>query len=148
MILLTHELSSNGLKQVITVGDGNLDVVAIRPHLYKHLSPSGYIKIKLLDANEKEIGETDSVLISDISASSYFHGYVRFDCHFQLIKNTDYVINLVGFGGYSFNESAYVGWCNDFDLRKVSCDYTPNTVNHAALELELWTKNKKQRGSR
>lgn len=146
MILLVHELSTNGLKQELNILE-NLNVLSVRPHLYKHNNPSGSLKLQLLDENEKKISESSSILISDISNSSYFHGYVRFNCNWQLRDGVNYFIKLVGVG-YSFNESSYIGWCSDYDLRKVNADYSPNDSFHSALDLELWAKTKIKRGFR
>jgi hypothetical protein len=147
VILLVHELSSKGLKQKISITENNLNVLSVRHHVYKHNNPNGSLKLLLLDENEKTISESESILIIDISNAAYFHGYVRFNCNWQLKKETDYFIKLVGVG-YSFSESAYIGVCNDFDLRKVDATYSPNDSFHAALDLELWAKTKIRRGFR
>lgn len=136
MRLVVHELYAQGLKQRIKVTE-NLNIVSIRPHLYKHLSPAGSFKLELLDENEQKIDESETLTMASVSSANYFHGYVRVNCTFALKKNTEYYIKLVG-SGYTFNESAWFGWCNDYDLRKVEASYTRNQGYYGALDMELW----------
>lgn len=144
MKLIVGELI-NSVQQEIEVTE-NLNVVAIRPHLYRHGNPAGSLKLQILDSNEKLITESETVDISDIGTLTYFHGYVRFNVNVALKSGSLYWVRLVG-NGYTFNESAYVGWCNDYDLQKVDRTYTPNGDWQAALDLEIWTRTRKIRGA-
>jgi hypothetical protein len=137
--LCVHELTGSGLTQEL-IADRNVNVVAIRPHIYKHNAPAGTLKVKILDASDVEIAESDAVTITNISGQPFYHGYVRFYINAYLKRDETYKIKLVGEGGYSFNESAYVGWCNDYDSAKYDTDYV---VAHAVvrpLDLEIWER--------
>lgn len=150
MRLFVKELDTTTTQQKITVGDENLYLYAIRPHLYRHNHPSGSLKLQILDASQVLLKESETLAISllDIPAATnldFFHGYIRFLVSYGLAANTDYYIRLVG-SGYSYSDSAFVGWCNDFDLRKVTADYTPSTGLSAALDMEFWVKKRAIRG--
>jgi hypothetical protein len=150
MKLVVNELRSL-VEQEIQVGEENLNVSAIRPHLYRHNFPSGSIKIQVLDASKTLMKESDLISISDLDIAeetglNFFHGYIRFLVNVPLKAETNYWIRLVG-SGYTFSESAYVGWCNDYDLRKVSALYTPSSGWDAAMDLEIWTRTRTLRGS-
>lgn len=139
MKLLIHELQTT-LRQKITVGDKPIIVEAIRPYLYKHNAPAGDLTVKILDDSLTELAESDAVTITDISGVAFFHGLVRFDISVGLERNTDYWIELVPSGGYSFSESAYVGWNLGFDLGLVDSDYTPSTGLNSAFIAEIWER--------
>jgi hypothetical protein len=136
MRLAVHELYASGLKQKVEV-TSDASIVAIRPHLMKYGSPAGSLKIQFLDGNEKLIGETDTVLISSISAIAYFHGYITFNCNFNVKESELHYIKLVGIG-YTFSESNYIGWCNDYDLRKYDATDTRTEGFYAPLDYEFW----------
>jgi hypothetical protein len=144
MKLLVHELKTT-LKQQFQPTE-NLDVLYVRPHLYKHNSPSGSLKIQILGESEELIKESSLITISSISSANYFHGYIRFEITVPLRSSNTYYMALAS-SGYSFAEGAYIGWCNDYDLRKVSATYTPSVGYSAALDFELWTKNTLTRGA-
>lgn len=152
--LVVHELGLTGsfgnteLKQLITIGARDLLVFAIRPHLYKHLAPAGTIYLQVQDTNGKKIKDSESVTITDISASNYFHGMVKFEIDVALKKNTQYYVALKSGGGYSYASNAFVGWCNDYDLRRVETDYTtPSTVGvNSPLGMEIWVRKQITKG--
>jgi hypothetical protein len=123
----------------------NAHIYAIRPHIYKHGSPAGSLVLDVLDANGKLIKSSSAVTISSISTANYFHGYVKFDISLPVTSGKTYQIKLRG-TGYTFSASAYIGWCNDFDLRKYTADYSPNTGIDAALDMEIWSGRRPQKG--
>lgn len=149
--LVVHELGVTGafgnteLAQPITVGSEDLLVYAIRPHLYKHLAPAGSLYIQVQDSNGKKIKDSETVAISAITAVSgnYFHGVVKFEIDVALKKETQYRIALKS-TGYTYNVNAFIGWCNDYDLRRVETNFTtPSTVGvNAPLGMEIWTRKK------
>lgn len=141
MILVVHELVTV-LKQEINLLDKDLLVHAIRPHIYRHNSPTGSLHLEIWDENEKTIAQSSSVAIASIGTAAYFHGYVEFPFVEPLKAGSTYWVALKATGGYSFSESAYIGWCNDYDLRKVDADYTPNEGVSAALDMEFWVKKR------
>lgn len=139
MKLLVHELKTE-LSQLITVGAESIKVVAIRPHLYRHNTAGGSLRVQIEDASGNVIALSETIAISAMpAAQAYWHGYLRFYIKAHLRAGATYRISLVPLSGYSFNESAYIGWCNDYDLRKVPALYTPNAGGAAALDFELWT---------
>lgn len=139
MKLIVHELEDVGLTQELTA-DRNMIVEAVRPHLYRHNFADGTLKLQILDQTDTVIGESDPVNISDIGSQAFFHGPVRFDINAGLKKNQTYKFKLVGEGGYSFSESAYIGWCNGFDLGKYAPTYTPEAMINYPLDLEVWER--------
>lgn len=139
MKLIVNELKSGLLYQELTPTKNTI-VSAIRPHLYIQNIPTGSLKIQILDQNNELIAESETIAISSITSSSYYHGYVRFYIDFYMQANVTYRIRLVG-SSYSFSESAYVGWCNSFDLAKYPLNYTPSNSTNYPLDLEIWSKN-------
>lgn len=144
MKLLVQEVVTE-LKQLMTVGDEHIDVTNIRPHIYKHLAPAGSLSIEIRDTNNRVIATSNSVTITDISGSNYFHGYVKFDINAHLKSGESYYIALKS-SGYTFSEAAWVGWCTDYDLRKYDADYSQATGFCSAMDLEIWEKRDRIRG--
>ncbi len=142
MKLCVAELESE-LFQVVRPKANTL-VEAIRIHLYRHNSPEGSLSVRVADLNGRSIAVSDTVLISAIPSKTFYHGYVRFLIQCSLKKNEQYRVYLNS-SGYSFNESAYIGWCNDFDLRKYDTEYTPSSALAAPLDLEVWAKSTRVR---
>ena len=148
MKLVVYELDSP-VVQEITIGDHAIQVDAIRPWLYKHTTPAGSLKIQIKSSVDVLLFESEEIAISAITSATgnYFHGPVRFYIDAALQANTNYKIVLVGAAGYSFNESAYVGWCNGYDMKFIANDYTPAGPLTDALMLELWGKKKVRKGN-
>lgn len=142
MKLIVNELglsNDNELFQEITVGDHSRFVTNIRPHLYRHNSPAGSLRMEVRDLNDQVAATSDIVAISSIDpGNDFFHGEIRFSLDFGFQAGASYRVYLVGVSGYTFSESAYIGWCRDFDLRKYPVDYTPATGMNSALLMELW----------
>jgi hypothetical protein len=88
------------------------------------------------------IASSASVTITDISASNYFHGYVRFLLNVTLAASTSYYISLQS-SGYTYSDSAFVAWCTDFDLRKYSLGYS----GADPLDMEIFTRQVPTKGS-
>lgn len=155
MNLNVYELGVDGfsthteLKAPITVGDADLHLYCVRPHLYKHLAPAGSLYIQIQDVDGKKIKNSESIAISSITAVSgnYYHGYIRFLIDLTLKKNTAYNISLRS-SGYTYSTSAFIGWCNAFDLLKNATDYTtpPPTGYTAPYDLELWVRRQINKG--
>lgn len=137
MKLVVHELV-NTLYQEITVGAKSIRLHAVRPHLYRHLSPAGSVAVQIWDTNGRIVAASDAVSIASIGSGNYWHGCHRFLVTAQLKENTVYRVALVASGGYSFAEAAYAGWCNEYDMPKGTASYSPSTGLSAPLDLELW----------
>ncbi len=137
MYLVVSELTTT-IYQEILVGSRDIQLVAIRPHLMKFKTATGSLNLSIYDVNGNKISSSESIAISAISAANYWHGYQRFYISTQLKSATKYRIQLESTGGYSFSESAYIGWCGDYDLRKVPALYSPNGGTAGALDMEFW----------
>lgn len=139
MKLLVFEIQEAGVYQTVKP-TRNVNIEAIRPHLYVHANPAGTVKVQVQDSSGGLIAESTALTIADISAATYFHGKVRFYINASLRKGETYRIAVVGAGGYSFSESAYIGVCNSFDLSTYDASYSPNVGFNAPLALEIWER--------
>lgn len=137
MQLVVHEIKADGVSQQV-VPTRTMLLSAIRPHIYKHGSPTGSLIVQVCATDGTVIAESDPLTISSISTATYFHGYVRFDVKASLRRNASYLIKVMSGDGYSFSESAYCGVCSDFDLNKYTKQYTPTGYNDDPLDLEFW----------
>jgi hypothetical protein len=146
MKMLVQELSNTALDQAVTV-DRNIIVKAIRPHLYRHNFPTGSLKIQILDSGASVIAESEVIAISDIKLTAtpvaFLHGYVRFYINAYLKKGEQYTIRLIGQDGYTFNESAYCGWVNGFDLAKYPLTSVPASHYNYPFDFEVWERTEK-----
>lgn len=106
---ITGTYENGRCRQRFTVGDRNLEIYAIRPHLYKHLAPAGSLYLQLQDENGGKIKDSETIAISAISSASYFHGMVRFLVVASLRKETTYFLELKG-SGYTYGAGAHVAW--------------------------------------
>ncbi len=140
MKLIVHELQTS-LTQNLTTNK-IIQVVAVRPHIYRHNMPIGTLKVEIRTAGNVLVATSESIDISDIGAEAFFHGYVRFSVSAFLDKDTEYKFLLVGEDGYSFDESAYIGWCNGFDLGKYTPAVEPISSFHYPLDLEVWERKR------
>lgn len=145
MNLIVFELEDSIYQEMMPV-DTSQFVSAIRPHIYKHNAPTGTLTIQVQDQNGRMIKESDVVNISDISSANYFHGYIRFDITIGLMIGKTYRIALVAAGGYTFSESAYIGWCNGYDLGKYNLSYESNSTFEEPLDMEIWSLQEVTKG--
>lgn len=149
MYLKVHELTASNVTQEIEIGDTALQVDALRPHLFKWLNPAGSLKMQIKDQpGTTTLFESDPITIQSITdiSDDYFHGVVTFPILAALQANTKYQVVLVGISGYTFSESAYISWCDGFDLALVPESYTPVDTFDTALILEIWERKKVQKG--
>jgi hypothetical protein len=140
MKLIVHEILGSVSQEIITPNEV-VQLEAVRPHLYKHNSPSGTVKVQVTDLNDELIAESDELTITDISAEDFFHGYITFYINAQLRPDTVYKFKTVCGGGYTFSDSAYLGVVNAFNGEKYESDYSPSEDFNAALDLELWKRD-------
>lgn len=147
MNLIVHELVTT-LTQRMTVGDNDVRLGAIRPHILKYGTPAGSLYMEVKNTSGTSLQTSETVTIASITAATntYFHGYIKFLTYITLLKNTSYDFILTP-TGYTFAESAYIGWCNDFDLQKYDRDYTPADSFDCPLDMELWEYKLITRGS-
>lgn len=125
--------------QLGTVGTDDIQLHAIRPRLFRYGSPTGTLQIQILDVNLRFIqASSETITISTIGSNTYWHGWQRFNISTQLKANTTYAFQIISGGGYSFSESAWVGWANDFDMRRVTPTYTPRSDAQDPRDAEVW----------
>jgi hypothetical protein len=138
--LIVHELQDEGLTQTL-VPDKRINVVAMRPHLYRHQWPDGSLKVQIKQGATL-IAESEAQPISEIGTEDYFHGYVRFYVNAILEKDVEYSFILISDDGdpYEFSEPAYIGWCNGFDLLKYEATYDPSLPSSYPLDMEIWSR--------
>ena len=124
------------------VATKNMNVVAIRPHLYIHGSPTGTIKVEIQDENGFMIDESETLDLTDprFKTLAYAHGYYRFNLASTLIKDVAYRVAVVCGGGYTFSDSAFVGVCLDWDGTKQEVGYTPGNSFEYPLDFEIWER--------
>lgn len=141
MKLHVHELASE-LSQAVRTGAYVQNVVAIRPHIYRHgtsFSPTDKLWLEIHSSNGL-MATSEELLISDLPSGNYFHGLVRLYIQVQLQKNTQYQIKLKS--NFTFSESAFIGWCSDFDFHTNQSDYDySQSLLQAPLRYEVWTKS-------
>jgi len=143
MKLVVFELKSAGLFQQLKTQDEDINVEAIRPHIYRHNFATGDVFIEIQDDTNQLIATSNVVAIStlfDTTSQNFFHGYIRFDIKVFMKADTVYTIALKASGGYSFAESAYVGWVNDYDLQKYDRNYVPVDDFQKPLDMEVWDR--------
>lgn len=149
MRLLVHELVANSgvgsLLQWISTKSKKEHLTHVRPHLLKFGAPAGALTVQLVDEDGNVLTTSESVDIDDISSADYFHGYVRFEIEYVLEAETRYGL-LLQSSGYSFSESAYIGWCADRDLAKYEKQFSAQADEDYPLDVENWTRQKRVKG--
>lgn len=122
-------------------------IAAIRPHILIHGNPSGSLRVDIYDStNTTLLKSSEEITIAAIKTlatitENFFHGYIRFNIDWGLVKDTEYSIRLEGLSGYSFSTSDFIGWCRDFDTRKYNASYSPSTGFSSAFDMEIWRQN-------
>lgn len=137
MKLLVHEIYTEVYQTVIPTK--NVNVEAIRPHLYLNNFPAGNVLVKIHDSSGELVSESEALEISELSTEPYCHGHFRFYIKAHLKAGTTYKI-VISTTGYSFSESAYIGVCNSFDLSAYPANYSPNIGVNAPLDIEIWSR--------
>jgi hypothetical protein len=136
--LLLHLLESS-IYQEETSDYAMHKIGAIRPHLMRFGNPAGNLTMQIQDRAGEPLFTSETINISSIGSGTYWHGYYPFLITGMLRKFTPYRFVLIAGGGYSFSESAYIGWCNGFDLGKYIPEYAGGIGWSAPLDLEIWS---------
>jgi hypothetical protein len=110
MRLRVFEAGLDGSSSLITIGDRPINMKHIRVHIYKHLAPTGTMRLLLADRNSVVTLAYADVLLSSLPSANYYHGMVKFDLSYPLQANTSYYLILSSAGGYSYSGSAFFGW--------------------------------------
>src|SRR5439155_1263536 len=142
-----HQIQTSFYQQ-ITWGQRNTRIGAIRPHLLVFNKPglSGTAQVQIQDTRGRAIATSETLNIPGLSTLAYAHKYYRFRITAALRKSETYRLAVILGGGYSFSESAYVAWCNGWDLRPRSPSYSPASGFLAPLDYEVWSKEEIRRG--
>lgn len=142
MILIVHEFKSTFQSGTLWQNMDFLndaDVGYIRPHLLRVGSPAGTVQMIIYDQNDVVVKKSPVYTITNIlPGSTYVHGFWPFEIKHPFKAGT-YKILLATAGGYTFGGTNYLGWCNDWDLRKYEPAYTVNGPAKAPLDMEFWT---------
>lgn len=139
MTLVVNELITPISQELVPTRAVN--VYALRPHLYKHGSPAGSLTMTICDQSDNVLATSETIDIADLDAATYFHGYIRFLISCNLLEGVYYKFKLNS-TGYSFSESAYVGWCSDYDLSKYGVSYTPASSLTCPMDIEVWEQRR------
>lgn len=148
MHLILEELpdstAENQLLQPIWNKNGRpVHVKHLRPHIYKHLAPSGSFYMAITDVFQNVIAASNSLTATQINSANYFHGYVRFDIDAYLPKTVEgnfytyYYLSLRS-TGYTYSDSAFIGWCYDYDRAQFDLEYTPVGDLDMPFGCEIW----------
>lgn len=116
---------------------------SISAWIYKHLSPAGAFKIEIWQAGAK-LTESDPVTSSDIETNTnstnlnYYHGYYRFlFSGAAFVNEGDFILKLVQ-TGYTYSDSAYLGWVKPHESITVDLDYTPVDAKENPFGVQIW----------
>jgi hypothetical protein len=98
--------------------DVEVSCIGIRPKLYKHLEPAGTFTISLIEKGSAKVLRTKSQTAAEMKAAGelddYSAGFILFDWDFVNLKKDEiYTIKLEA-SGYTFAESAYIGWIKEY----------------------------------
>lgn len=139
MKLIVHELVSSLYWAVESPLDPRV-IRGIRPHLLRYGAPTGSLYMEIRKASDETLYATsETIAVSSIPVGTYWHGFIRFYTNFILPASTNLKVYLKSSGGYAFAETAYIGWCIEWDsLRKydMSSDYF--VTEDAPFDCELW----------
>lgn len=117
-------------------------VFGIRPNLYFHNIPSGDVLLEIKNGSEvlgsKQISVTD--LRSSASVTDNFaHGYFLFEFDKPIaMRAKTYNIEVSGVNGYTFSDSAYLGWIKEHDPLKVNTGPNLGDPFKNAFSYQLW----------
>lgn len=146
MILYVQESAVSTNAQEFLTPNRVVQMVYVRPHIYKHLAPAGSVYFQLQSEDGKKIADSDALTAAQISSANYFHGFVRFTLKHSLAPDTYYRLAMKT-TGYTFSESAYFGWCNGWDLGVYPEGVTRLSDTLAPLNFEIWERKHSERRS-
>lgn len=115
---------------------------AIRPFLYKHLSPSGTFTFSIIQnattLGSKNFTSADIEALDGVTALNYYHGAFRVLFDNPIVLNPGTVEIKLSHSGYTFSESAYLGWIREHERTVNQFTDTGNDFQNP-LAVELWT---------
>ena len=139
---LVHELKGS-LSQVWRfAGERNYNLQYIRPFLFVFGMPSGTFALKVKDGAE-ELGSvtfTAADLKTALGTSDdYFYAWFRLNFSDKLsLKKGNYTVELSIASGYTFNESAWIGWISEHEFLHNDIDYTPQFDKENPLSTQFF----------
>ena len=125
--LVLDELKTT-LEQNITIDlKRRYDVAAIRPYIYMHNAPAGIFTLSIKTDTETLASQdfTSAEIKTDLSTSdNYAHIWkvIQFNDPVFLLDD-DYILELSS-SGYTFSESAYVGWIKEHESQFNDTSFT------------------------
>jgi len=145
MHLIVFELVTSRYHNYVPTGSVK-QVEVIRPRLYRHGSPAGTVKVQILSNAAALIAESNSRTIADIGTGTHWHGMANFTIAASLTPGTTYRIQVIT-SGYTFDENAYLGWCNGFSLGRYETTYPDDNQWVKPLDVEIWTRQQISKGA-
>lgn len=140
MKINVNELTSE-ISQVFSITRRH-SLHTIGPYLYKHLSPSGTFTFSIIQnattLGSKSFTSADIETIDGVTASNYFHGAYRLTFANPIILNPGQVTVKLTSSGYTFSESAYIGWIREHERTVNAFTDTGNDWQNP-LAVEFWT---------
>lgn len=141
--LVVDELKTTLTQEVTLNLTPRQHLAAVRPHLYVHNNPAGTFTFAVLNA-------ADAVLTSDTFTSAdvytalgtsddYAHAYFTISFEYRHLPPGTYKLRLSS-SGYTFSESAYLGWVRDHEDLIVPLDYTPSDDSENPLSYQVWVR--------
>jgi len=131
-----------GLNQIIKL-TADVNLTNIRPHIYRRQTPAGSLKVQIFNQKGFLVSESNTVNISQIGVggvinSDFAHGNVQFDIETPLKKDRTYRIGLLAFNGYTFTDTAHIGFVKaNPDFTKVPKAF----ITGNELDIELWGRD-------
>jgi hypothetical protein len=141
--LLVEELKTSLSEGFILSNTQRYQIAAILPHLYIHNEPSGNFTFTLKKGANTIFSKTFNVtqIKSTIeNALDFSHLWLPIipDLPTQ-VESGEYLFELTA-SGYTFNESAYIGWCRNFEEMSFKGDFGQFNSDENNLQLRLKTK--------
>lgn len=118
-----------------------MSIQALRPYIYKHLSPSGSFTLSLKQGGSTLGSATftsaDIEAIDGVTALNYFHGAYKVEFTDPVIVNRGEFEIELSHSGYTFAESAYLGWIREHERIINPFTSTGNDAENP-LAVEIW----------
>lgn len=114
----------------------------VRPYLYVHNTPAGTFTLSIRDSlsNVLSSGTFTAQDIYDGLATTNDYAHAYFRVTFASVVPAppgNYSLHLSS-SGYTFSESAYLGWVREHEDLKVPITYTPANDFGNPLSYEIW----------
>ena len=113
-----------------------LNIERVRLYLLKHDITTGQLTLSV-KRNGVEIGSS-TIDIADISAATYFHGYVSFVFDNPLVVNRGDVVFELSSSGYTYSSGSYIAWVQEYENITNKIDVEPETDFQYPLTCQIW----------